>query len=226
MAHYTQHQFVRWMKDFFPDYFQNKSVLEIGSLDINGSVRAFFDNCQYIGLDVGPGPGVDVVCGGQEYAAKDASFDVVCSFEAMEHNPYWKETFANMIRLVKPGGLIVMTCATHGRPEHGTSRSKPADSPLTAEIGWDYYRNLASDDFEEAFEMRQYFSTYFFEHYYAGCDLFFFAFRNGANPPKNVPQAKAALKLRYLARNLLQSDARNKLIAVKLGRLDNKEVQA
>jgi SAM-dependent methyltransferase len=219
MAHYTQHQFVRWTKEFFPAFFEGKKVLEIGSLDINGSVREFYDNCEYTGLDVGPGPGVDIVCGGQDYDAPDASFDVVTSFEAMEHNPYWKETFANMIRLVRPGGMVIMTCATAGRPEHGTSRSKPSDSPLTASIGWDYYRNLSSKDFEEQFPLEKHFSRYFFAHYYYGCDLLFFAFRRDAEQPANAQKAMQVLKARYLVRNLLQSQALKTMVNVRLGRV-------
>ena len=75
MSHYTQRQFVEWVKAAFPDSFKGKRVLEVGSLDINGSVRGYFQDCEYIGLDVGPGPGVDVVCGGQEYDAPSGSFE-------------------------------------------------------------------------------------------------------------------------------------------------------
>jgi 2-polyprenyl-3-methyl-5-hydroxy-6-metoxy-1,4-benzoquinol methylase len=57
-------------------------------------------------------------------------FDVVISCEVMEHNPFWVATLTNMIRLLKPGGLLVMSCATIGRKEHGTARSLPGASPL------------------------------------------------------------------------------------------------
>lgn len=219
MAHYTQHQFVRWVKDFFPAFFNGRSVLEVGSLDINGSVRPFFTDCRYLGLDVGPGPGVDLVCGGQDYDAPDASFDVVCSFEAMEHNPHWQATFANMLRLLKPGGLLLMSCATRGRPEHGTTRTNPGDSPLTIGIGWDYYRNLTAADFEQAFDLSAMFSRHFAAHYYQGCDLFFVGFRAGAAPPAGVTQAFARLRWRYALRNLLQAEARQAWWSVSRGKL-------
>lgn len=217
MAHYTQQQFVRWTKEFFPEYFNGKRVLEIGSLDINGSVRSSFTDCNYIGLDVGEGPGVDIVCGGQEYDAPDASFDVVCSFEAMEHNPFWKETFTNMLRLVRPGGLIIMTCATNGRPEHGTSRSKPDDSPLTANIGWDYYRNLSANDFRNEFAMQSLFTKHMFAHYYYSCDLLFFGFRSGHSAPGIASKAIRKMQQRYIIRNVLQWPALPKMASVKLG---------
>lgn len=147
MAHKEQKEFIEMIRNEFPDFFSGKRVLEIGSLDINGSVRKLFENCEYIGVDVAAGPGVDVVCQGQNYSGPDNSFDVAISCEVMEHNPFWAETVKNMIRLCKPGGLVVMTCATLGRREHGTERTSTVDSPLTVGLGWSYYRNLTASDF-------------------------------------------------------------------------------
>ena len=50
-----------------------------------------------------------------DIALPTASFDVVISCECFEHNPYWRETFLNMTRVLRPGGLFVLTCATTGR---------------------------------------------------------------------------------------------------------------
>jgi len=61
VSHQSQLDFVAGVKARFPDYFTNKKVLEIGSLDINGSIRIFFDTPSYIGVDVGEGRGVDIV---------------------------------------------------------------------------------------------------------------------------------------------------------------------
>ncbi len=79
-------------------------MLEIGSLDVNGTVRQHFEKCDYRGLDVAEGPGVDIVCQAQDYDAPIGSFDTVVCCEVMEHNPHWAETFANMLRLCQPGG--------------------------------------------------------------------------------------------------------------------------
>jgi ubiquinone/menaquinone biosynthesis C-methylase UbiE len=147
MAHNTQLEFMALLRQEFPERFTGQRVLEIGSLDINGSVRSNFTQCDYVGLDVAPGPGVDVVSQGQDYAAPDASFDVVVSCEVMEHNPHWEKTMRNMVRLCKPGGMVIMTCATLGRKEHGTARTSPDASPLTVGLGWSYYRNLTIKDF-------------------------------------------------------------------------------
>lgn len=152
MAHSTQQDFISYVRDKFPNFFKNKKVLEVGSLDINGSMRSFFIDCEYLGIDVGEGNGVDLVVQGQEYDAPDNTFDVCTSGECFEHNPYWAETFANMVRMCKSGGLVFFTCATTGRPEHGTTRTDKNSSPLTINIGWEYYKNLDEKDFRESFE--------------------------------------------------------------------------
>ena len=59
MSHQSQLDFVRSLTVRFPIYFAGQKVLEIGSLDINGSIRQFFSGCEYIGVDLGEGNGVD-----------------------------------------------------------------------------------------------------------------------------------------------------------------------
>lgn len=173
MSHWEQRDFVQKIKDKLPNYFTNQKVLEVGSLDINGTVRDFFSDCNYTGLDVSVGKSVDVVCEGQNYNAPDSTYDVVCSAECFEHNPYWFETFENMIRLCKNGGLVFFTCATDGRAEHGTSRTTPLDSPLTVDMGWDYYRNLNESDFRNQMNFDSYFKEYGFEVNDKSHDLYF-----------------------------------------------------
>ena len=41
MSHIQQRFFVGGIKQFLPDFFQEKIVLEVGSLNINGTVRDF-----------------------------------------------------------------------------------------------------------------------------------------------------------------------------------------
>jgi len=173
MAHQEQREFVDRIRKKFSKYFEHKKVLDVGSLNINGTVRDFFHECDYIGLDVNVGNGVDIVCEGQNYDAPDDTYDVVCSTECFEHNPYWAETFQNMIRLCKNNGFIFFSCATTDRPEHGTARTSPQDSPLTVGLGWDYYKNLIEDDFREKINFDLYFSEYEFEVNNESHDLYF-----------------------------------------------------
>lgn len=198
MAHPQQQRFVAAIKAAFPACFVGGRVLEVGSLDINGTVRPHFAAAQYIGIDVGPGFGVDVVCQGQDYAEPDGSFDVVLSCEVMEHNPYWRETFANMLRLCRPGGLVLMTCATTGRREHGTRRTSPKDAPL---IEWDYYGNRTATDFRRAFDLRRQFTASMFCTDLSFCDLFFAGFRAGAPAPSGARAKLDAISRRYRLAN-------------------------
>lgn len=184
MAHWEQRDFIEKIKNDLPQYFHQKNVLEIGSLNINGTVRDFFTDCRYIGVDVSTGDGVDVVCEGQNYNAPDNSYDVVCSAECFEHNPYWLETFENMIRLCKNDGLVLFTCATDGRAEHGTSRTTPLDSPLTVEMGWDYYLNLNENDFTSKIDFDSYFKEYKFEVNDTSHDLYFWGIVSKSNLEK------------------------------------------
>lgn len=177
MSHIQQQHYIQSIKNLFPLFFQNSKVLEIGSLDINGSVRSFFNNCDFIGIDVGEGKGVDVVCEGQNYKGDNNSFDVTISCECFEHNPYWFETFTNMYRMCKQEGLLLFTCATTGRPEHGTSRTSPKKSPLTIAKGWDYYKNLTENDFVKSFNFLENFSEYQFSTNLESFDLYFYGIK-------------------------------------------------
>ena len=177
MSHYQQMSYIYNLKLKFPNQFTNKKVLEIGSLNINGTVRVFFDECDYIGIDVGAGNCVDIVCEGQNYDAPDNTFDTTISCECFEHNPYWVETFKNMHRMTKPGGLVIMTCATDGRPEHGTPRTTPNDSPLTIGVGWEYYKNLNANHFETEFNLKEMFAQHAFSVDLYCHDLYFYGFK-------------------------------------------------
>jgi SAM-dependent methyltransferase len=127
----------------FPQHFAGR-VLDIGSLDINGGLNDRFDAKEYIGVDIGPGENVHLVAHGENLDLPTGSFDVVMSSECFEHNPAWRATLNNMIRMARPGGLIAFSCATTGRPEHGTSRSdRGFGAPLAVEVGQEYYANVA-----------------------------------------------------------------------------------
>jgi hypothetical protein len=84
------------VKQTYPSYFKNKKVLDIGSLDVNGNNRFLFENCEYIGIDVGEGPNVDVITPGHLYNGDDESFDVVISTEVFEHDMFYEQTIKNI----------------------------------------------------------------------------------------------------------------------------------
>lgn len=183
MAHGDQFEFVAIISRGLRGFFTRCKVLEVGSLNVNGTIRPLFEDCDYLGLDVGPGGCVDLVCQGQDYRGADGSFDTVVSCEAMEHNPYWKETLANMTRLCRPGGLVLVTCATIGRREHGTDRTMPDASPHTVGAGWSYYRNLREVDFRRELDLDGAFERFRFWRNWTTFDLYFLGSRRGGPQP-------------------------------------------
>lgn len=179
MAHPEQHKFFAQLRTLYPQFFQNTKVGELGALNINGSVRSFFADCEYVGFDVGAGPGVDEVEEAQLVGRPSGYFDTMVSAECFEHNPFWVESFSNMLRMTRPGGLVAFSCASTGRPEHGTTRTTPVMSPLTVAKGWNYYRNLDAEDFLNAFNMQGWFDYFHFLFCPRALDLYFYGFRNG-----------------------------------------------
>lgn len=188
MAHKEQIDYVNRIKNKFPEHFNNKVVLGVGTFDVCGSEDKFFENCDYSGLDLGAGPGVDIVCPAQDYDAPDETYDTIISCECFEHNPYYKETIQNIVRLLKPNGMFIFTCATTGRPVHGT-KSLEEESKIKHENwitmpnvfreNWDneYYKNLTEEDIRECVDIESIFGDFEFEVEKDHCDLFFWGIK-------------------------------------------------
>lgn len=182
MAHPQQLKFISLVEEYFiRPHKPHLKVLEVGSFDVNGSVRSFFSECDYIGADLSEGPGVDLVCSGDKIDLPDASFNITISCECFEHNPNWVETFKNMYRMTKDGGLVIATCASAGRVEHGTRRTSPEASPGTQSVGIDYYKNLTKEDFESVINFSNLFEKYRFFYIPTSCDLYFIGWKLGAS---------------------------------------------
>jgi len=179
MAHRQQLQFIQSVSEHLSDDFSGKNILEIGSYDVNGSIRQYFTSANYVGVDLTEGPGVDIVCEGDKLSHPDENYELTVSCECFEHNPQWSETFVNMYRMTKPGGILIFTCATTGRVEHGTTRTSPESSPGTQDVGWDYYLNLKEKDFKRKFDFDRLFKKHFFLTNKYSCDLYFFGVKCG-----------------------------------------------
>lgn len=92
-------------------------VVELGSYDINGSVRPLFGDVAYVGVDVREGPGVDVVADAATFKP-DQPPDTVISCEVLEHVAQAADVIANAYDMLAPGGLLLLTGAMNPRPPH------------------------------------------------------------------------------------------------------------
>src|SRR5579863_7716787 len=115
MAHQGQINFCISVKRSFPQFFAERLVLDIGSLDINGNNQYLFEDCLYLGVDLLPGKNVDLAAPGHEIMLPDESIDVIISTECFEHDIFYQLTLNNIVRILKPGGLFLFTCASTGR---------------------------------------------------------------------------------------------------------------
>lgn len=137
MSHKEQVDWCLCVKDMYPQYFKNVKALDVGSQDINGNNKVFFENSDYTGLDIGPGKNVDIVCPIHEFETLE-KYDTIISTEMLEHDKFYEKSLLKMLDLLKPNGLLVLTAGGHNREEHGTSRSSGFASPHTL----DYYGNI------------------------------------------------------------------------------------
>jgi SAM-dependent methyltransferase len=85
-----------------------RSVLEVGSYDVNGSVRPFFTG-PFVGVDARQGPGVDQVAFADALPFADGSFEVVVSTEMLEHDLRPWRSLVEMARVLRPGGTLLLT---------------------------------------------------------------------------------------------------------------------
>ncbi|MDQ3821878.1 MAG: class I SAM-dependent methyltransferase [Actinomycetota bacterium] len=110
------------------DEVAGKRVLEVGSLDVNGSLRRVVEALEpqsYTGVDLWPGPGVDEVCSAERLLDRFGAgrFDVVLSTETLEHVFDWRAAVTGMKGVLRPGGVVLVTTRAPGFPFHG----HPAD---------------------------------------------------------------------------------------------------
>jgi SAM-dependent methyltransferase len=130
-----------------------KRVLEVGSRDVNGSIKQhFLDHGTqfYWGVDLEEGPNVDQVMdfGGDPYVMLPGTFDAIVCVNVLEHTPkgaditnaaHW---YLNDLNLPpdqgKPGGYFIMSAA-YNWPAHGAF-----DGGMVREGEW--YRNVTEEE--------------------------------------------------------------------------------
>ena len=168
---------------------QGKIVLDVGSGDVNGTNEYLFDpSCIYHGNDVMPGRNVTLMYKTAELPFYEPTFDTIVSSECFQHDLEYKESLQKIVQILRPGGLLAFTCASGGRPEHGTRRHKPEMS-FTTKLGakWaSYYKTLSFEDLEQAIDLNSVFSQYAAYYEPKSKDLYFMGLKKDMKRPGNL----------------------------------------
>jgi SAM-dependent methyltransferase len=95
------------------------AVLDVGSRDVNGTLRPWAGGMTYVGLDIEQGPGVDIVSPpGDPFPFAPDTFDIVVTTSCFEHDQCFWSSFVEALRVMKPGGVLYMSAPSNG-PYHG-----------------------------------------------------------------------------------------------------------
>ena len=102
---------------------KGKDVLEVGSLDVNGSVRPYVRGLKprkYVGVDIEAGKRVDEVVPAEGLVDRFGlyRFDVVISTEMLEHAEHWRDALWQMMAVTAPNGLMFVTTRSPGFGRH------------------------------------------------------------------------------------------------------------
>lgn len=110
-------------KNLIVEDVKGKKIIEVGSLDINGSLRPYIMTLgplSYIGIDIEKGNGVDIICNAEHMVERFGKeiFDVVISTETLEHVEDWTKVISNIKNICKPNGIILITTCSYGYGYH------------------------------------------------------------------------------------------------------------
>ena len=106
-------------KLFFETYcgaLRGAIVHDIGAQNVNGSLH---DVCSphlgYVGVDFVEGRGVDIVLEDPYHLPfDDDSLDIIVSSSCFEHSQFFWLIFLEMLRVLKPGGLLYINVPSNG----------------------------------------------------------------------------------------------------------------
>lgn len=119
------------------------TVLDVGGQNVNGCVHDYFTNADtaITTLDL---ENADIIADAVTWRS-DLRFDVAIATEVFEHVRQWPSVIATMRHHLKPGGVLLATCASTGRRPHGaTGALDPAEG--------EWYRNVSKGELEIIFK--------------------------------------------------------------------------
>lgn len=107
-------QMTKLVSTYLTDKNSVLNILDVGSYDVNGTYRPLFNQpgWKYTGVDIAAGPGVDIVLTNPYTFPFGSDYDLVVSGQAFEHIEFFWMTWQEMVRVLKPGGMIFLIAPT------------------------------------------------------------------------------------------------------------------
>ena len=106
-------------KLFFETYaaeLSGATVIDLGAQNVNGSLKDVMpSHLRYIGVDFVAGRGVDVVIDDPyKLPFDDESVDVLVASSCLEHSEMFWLVFLEMLRVLRPAGLLYINVPSNG----------------------------------------------------------------------------------------------------------------
>ncbi|HEV3078832.1 MAG TPA: class I SAM-dependent methyltransferase [Gemmataceae bacterium] len=110
MNHFT-HGVVRALAESFE---LPEPILEVGSFQVEGqeevsNPRSLFPGREYLGIDVRPGPGVDLIANVEDLPFPAASVGTVLALNTFEHVPHFWRGLDEIYRVLRPDGVLLVS---------------------------------------------------------------------------------------------------------------------
>jgi hypothetical protein len=122
-------------RDFFNKFsaeFTEPTIVEIGSQNVNGSLRDVAPPSKYVGLDFQKANGVDIVLDNPySFPLPDQYADIIVTSSCFEHSEMFWLTFLEGVRILKTNGLFYINA-----PSAGDYHAYPVDC-------WRFYPDAA-----------------------------------------------------------------------------------
>lgn len=109
-----------FISKFFETHERSGSILDVGSLNVSGTIREHCRGLQYVGLDMQSGENVDLVCNAHDMLGliEPHSYDYVACFDTIEHDDKFWITVENCKKVLKPGGWLFLGAPSLNCPLH------------------------------------------------------------------------------------------------------------
>ncbi len=176
--------FIHAVQERFPLFFSNVITLNVGALTLPEGRNLFDAPSAYWGADVAPGPGVNLVIDTPaNIDFPDSYFDTVISVGFLHRDKNHTASLKNMVRMLRPGGLLTLACASTGSSRlsvQNTDDNRDAESKTANnDVEGTYWSPLIGTDLSRDLSLSVDFAAWQMYYNAAVHELYFVGVLNG-----------------------------------------------